>query len=146
MKEIKLTQGKVALVDDDDFEYLNQWKWHARKDCNTYYARRTKNRIPLYMHHDIIGKPIKGIVTDHIDGNGLNNQRYNLRHITHRQNGQNRHGKKTSQYVGVRLFRNKWESQITINGKSKYLGLFIKEKDAHEAYKKALDHLGESLI
>jgi hypothetical protein len=143
MKEIKLTQEKVALVDDEDFEYLSSFKWFAHKSFNTYYAVTTKKTIG--MHHFIIGKPPKGLVTDHIDGDGLNNQKSNLRHVSVRENGQNLHIQKTSKYTGATLHRGgKWMSQITINGKSKYLGLFDKEELAHLAYKKALVLLNTS--
>lgn len=146
MKEIKLTQGKVALVDDCDFEYLNQWKWYAHKSIrgvNLYYAKRNSkelNRKTIFMHHVVIGKPSSGLVTDHIDGNGLNNQRNNLRIVTQRVNSQNNHNTQTSSFVGVTFHKQtkKWQAQIKINGKSKYLGLFNKEEDAHLRYKKEI--------
>ena len=82
MKRIVLTQGKYALVDDEDFERLNQFKWCVMKGLRTIYAYRKSPMIKgkqdtIYMHHEIIGKPQKGFVADHIDGNGLRNTKNN---------------------------------------------------------------------
>lgn len=97
MKEIKLTQGEVALVDDEDYEYLNQFKWHLNR-CNKnriiYAVRKGKQinkirRSPICMHR-IIMNTLKGMEVDHIDHNGLNNQKSNLRNCTHSQNGMNK--------------------------------------------------------
>jgi len=153
MKQIQLTQGKTAKVDDCDFDRLNQVKWYALKVKNTFYAARKltidgkKNTI--LMHHIVIGFPPKGLETDHKDGSGLNNQKENLRHITHRQNLQNlKHVKKSSEYPGVYWdkSRKKWNARIKINGKSKNLGRFTTELAAFAAYKKAVNELGEELL
>lgn len=104
MKEISLTQEKVALVDDDLYEELNQFKWHAHKMRNTLYAVRHSPTINgkrpiIRMHHEIIGVPPTGFMTDHENGCGTDNQRENLRHVTNRQNQQNlKNKKKTSKY------------------------------------------------
>ena len=89
-KEISLTQGQVALVDDFDFEFLNQWKWYAQKDQRTFYARRWAGcaggkQIVVRMHNLILPSPV-GFETDHRDRNGLNNQRHNLRSVRHVSN------------------------------------------------------------
>ena len=84
MKEIILTQGQVALVDDEDFEYLNQWKWCAIKSRKTYYTTRTiyiPCKMTVIMHRIIMNTPLD-MTVDHIDHNGLNNQKYNLRICT----------------------------------------------------------------
>lgn len=123
-KKIPLTQGKFALVDDEDFEYLSQWKWHASKYSNSYYACRTINSNKVLMHRFILNAQ-KELEVDHIDGNGLNNQKLNLRIVTHSRNMQNRknNSNNKSGYKGV--FFNKrekrWMSQIGENGKKKHL-------------------------
>src|SRR5260370_40767547 len=81
MGEIPLTKGKVALVDDEDFEWLNQWNWYASEDRNTFYAVRTDystgKRVRIYMHRFIIAGG-KGQEIDHKNGNGRDNQRLNF--------------------------------------------------------------------
>lgn len=154
MKEIQLTQGKVALVDDDLYEKLNQFKWFAHKGGNTYYVQRNSPKIngkqrTIFMHHEVIGRPPAGKISDHEDGNGCNNQRYNLRHATSRQNSQNlKNIKKTSKYPGVSWNKEvtKWAAMIQINGKLKCLGRFTDELAAFEAYKKAVEQLGERML
>ena len=153
MREIQLTQGKVAQVDDEDFEELNQFKWCAGKYGKMHYAMRQsatlngKRRI-IRMHYAIVGK-LPDLEIDHIDGNGLNNQKSNLRFVTHRQNGQNnKNAIKTSQYPGVCLDkrRNKWIAQIQINGANKFLGYFTSEINAFNTYRKAVNVIGEQVI
>jgi len=154
MKEIFLTQGKVALVDDGMFEELNQRKWYAHKEYNTFYAIRQSPQIKgkrclIYMHHAIIGFPPKGFETDHKNGVGLDNQRHNLRFVTCRQNQQNRKNqKKTSQYSGVYWDkdRQKWVAQIRINGIKKKLGHFKIEREAFEIYCQAVEAIGEKVL
>ena len=154
MKEIQLTQGQVALVDDDIFEELNQFKWCVVKDRKIFYAHRqlpTVNgkRCKIKMHHAIIGKPPKGYETDHKNGQGLDNQRHNLRHVTHRENCQNRKNQESSsQYPGIywKKDEKKWIAQIQINGKSNSLGCFVDELEAFKIYKQAVEALGEKII
>lgn len=140
MKEIPLTQGQVALVDDEDYEFLNQWKWHAQKGLNTYYATRTINRKitkgewkceSMKMHRAIL-KPPDNMVVDHINHNGLDNRKENLRIVTHRENHWNRlHQRK---YIGVQLIDGGYHAVIRINGMRKYIGRFKTQEDAHSAY------------
>jgi len=140
-KEIQLTQGKVAIVDDEDFEYLNQWKWYA----NNNYAIRSftvsKSKVLRISMHREIMKPQKGFVIDHLDGNGLNNQKNNLRICTNSQNLMNRvkNINNTSGYKGVRLHNlsKKWRAQIWLNSKYYHIGLFNDIKDAARAYNEA---------
>lgn len=142
MKEILLTQGKVALVDDEDYFELNRYKWCAHKNNNVYYAERVVNKHTILMHRIIMNTPV-GYDTDHMDGDGLNNQRNNLRIVTHRVNGQNLHITQTSNYPGVSLhsMSNKWRARLRINGKEIHLGLFLTEKSAYDAYCKACEEL-----
>jgi hypothetical protein len=139
MREIPLSKGLVAIVDDDDFEALSQSNWYAKKEGRTYYAYKTER-----MHSLILRAP-RGMSVDHLDGNGLNNQKSNLRVVTHRVNCQNKHSPKSSIYPGVswRKDRKKWAAKISIGGKGKYLGQFDNEVDAARAYVRACEELLE---
>jgi hypothetical protein len=141
MKEITLTQGKVALVDDEDYNYLNALKWHAHNDGYNFYAVHTyadstgDYRGAMRMHRKIV--PAKqGEDVDHIDGNGLNNQKYNLRITTHRQNCQNHHRVTSSVYPGVcwKKDSRKWQASIKLNGDKIHLGLSTDEFTAFKMY------------
>ena len=153
MKEISLTQGKVALVDDGDFERLSQFRWCADKGSKTYYAASTflvnGKSCKVRMHSEIIGKASKGIEIDHRDGNGLNNQKHNLRFATRRQNLQNiKNISKVSRFPGVCWDKSNknWVARIRINGGRKYLGRFASEAEAFNAYRFAVESLGEKMI
>lgn len=144
MKLIKLTQGKVALVDDEDYDYLMQFRWCAAKNYNTYYALRSvkknyKNKT-FSMHQYIMDTP-SGMQVDHIDHDGLNNQKSNLRLCTHKQNCQNRnvlYCAKTSRYRGVSIINGKYiYATIWINNKTTILGKFNTEEEAAHAYDEA---------
>ncbi len=153
MKEIKLSQGKVALVDDEDFEYLNQFKWFAHKARGIYYADRHSprshyKRTFIRMHREILKLKDSRIMVDHINHNGLDNRRENLRSCTNQQNGMNRKSVKnsSSEFKGVswHSVNKNWLVQIQ-KGKDKfYLGYFSSETDAARAYnKKAQELFGE---
>ena len=155
MKKIKLTQGKYALVDDEDFEELNKHKWYFQKRSINKNSRLKPLRIgcakrgimsgdkqtQISMHQVIMNTPV-GMATDHIDGNQLNNQKSNLRICTFSQNSQNRgrdrDGK--SGYKGVTIkTRGHCKgiiAQIGINGKQKYIGSFSRVIEAAKAYNK----------
>ena len=92
MKEIPLNRGMAALVDDADFLELSKIKWSIKKGCNTYYAQHTSYgplKSTTTLMHRIIMKTPAGMDTDHINGNGLDNRRVNLRIVTHKENMQN---------------------------------------------------------
>lgn len=150
MKTIILNKGLTTMVDDEDFEMLNKYKWNAVKDGSTHYATRidyTSGKAKtIKMHREIMKTPI-GLQTDHINGDGLYNCKSNLRIVTARQNSQNKHMNKTSEYVGVSWHKGdkKWQAHIHIK-KLKYLGSFNSEIDAHNAYLKALSEIGEVFI
>jgi len=129
MKLIPLTQNKFATVDDEDFDYLNQWKWY----CNNYgYAVRdirvTSKIKKIILMHRVINKTPLEFETDHIDRNPLNNQKKNLRTVTSSQNKMNKGKRKdnTSGYKGITWNKkaHKWQAQIELNGKGIYLGLY----------------------
>jgi hypothetical protein len=146
---IRLTQGKFAIVDDEDFELASQYIWYAKKDKNTYYARRNVTRnseCKLSSLHNLIMGSNK--MTDHINGNGLDDRKINLRHCTNAENSQNsRPAKnKSSKFKGVSYFRHckRFSSQIRINGTPIVIGYFINELDAAKAYdEEARKHFGE---
>lgn len=149
MKEIKLTQGKVALVDDEDFEFLNQFKWRAHKGKNTFYAVRSIKKDMEWMHRVILNISDSKIFADHRDHDGLNNQKYNLRTCSGSQNNANqvKQKKQTSSiYKGVYYCKitNKWCAQIQKNSKTIVIGRFITEIEAATARnEKAIELFGE---
>ena len=144
MKEILLSQGRVALVDDDMFEYLNQWKWYCN---NGGYATRNStglHRTIIRMHREIMNTP-NGMETDHINGNSLDNRKENLRVCTHSENMHNRKVRThiSSGYKGVHWHRHnkKWEAYIRIHSKRIFLGYFSDPAEAAHAYDKAAKNL-----
>lgn len=151
MKEIQITKGMVALVDDEDFEKVNKRRWCARQDGAMFYATAF-NRIngkqrATKMHRYLLGNPPMGKVYDHLNGNTLDNRRENLIIVTRRQNCQNLHIKKSSRYPGVYWHKTngKWQVRIRIGNKRPSLGYFTDEEKAFEAYKKALAEVGEKI-
>lgn len=141
MKLIPLTQGKFAQVDDEDYDYLMQWKWYAIPKRRTTYARSSETlKSPSIRMHRLIMKPPPELQVDHIDGNGLNNQKSNLRWATHSQNQFNRKSRMgSSRYKGVYFHRiaKKWVAMISENAKRKWIGTFETEEAAAEAYNRA---------
>jgi len=151
MKTIPLNHGKVAIVDDEDFEYLSKFKWyaHCRKtnSHDYYYAARFDKLLgrPVFMHRHIL-KPSKKMKVDHVDGNGLDNRKQNIRICTHAQNMANRRKfcKSSSKFKGVYRHKNKWAACIGINNKTKHIGVFSTEEEAHSEYmKKAKQVFGD---
>jgi hypothetical protein len=148
MKKIKLTQNKFALVDDEDYEKLNQYSWYAEKGRYTYYAARTDKLKKKIRIHRFIMNPTSNLQIDHINGNGLDNRKENLRICTHQQNQYNKKLSKnnSSGIKGVHWdkSRNKWRAKIKINNKEKYLGRFKDRIEAKEVYTKfAKQYFGE---
>ena len=151
MPEIALTQGMSAVVDAEDLDYLNQWKWHLQRVEKLSYAVRA-NAVEgeprgILMHRQILGDP-KGRQVDHKDGDGLNNRRSNLRFCTHQQNHFNLRNQinTSSVYKGVHWSKNKrkWRAGLRMNGKFKHIGYFEGETQAALAYNRvALDYFGE---
>jgi hypothetical protein len=152
MREIPLTQGQVAIVDDGDYDLLSQWKWYAAwDDANRYfYAVRTvrteKGPRAMPMHRLLMGLEYgdKRHV-DHVDGITLNNRRANLQIVTNRQNCQNKRMHREGKLVGASFHNGKWVARIWIGRKQIWLGYFPTEQAAHEAYLQAVDNLQETL-
>lgn len=132
MRFIKLTKGKYAMVDDEDYEYLNQWKWqlsspgYATRDQQVSWENKKQIKRKILLHRVIMDCPESKEV-DHIDGNRINNQKINLRVCTHQQNAWNqtklfKHN--TSGITGVYFnkLRQRWYAQIKVNGKTISLG------------------------
>ena len=143
---IPLTQGLYALIDGEDYEWLNRWKWHAQRAKNDIcYAVRLERKISM---HRIITNAPKNKQVDHINHNGLDNRRCNLRICTNSQNSQSRRLSlnKTSKYKGVMWDKRckKWYVQITCFYKQAYLGRYDNEIEAAKTYdKKAKELFGE---
>lgn len=139
-KTIPLTQGQVALVDDEDYRWLTAMgPWCAHKDGNTYYARRRNGQRTDNMHRVIMEQNDPKVQVDHEDRNGLNNQRHNLRVATNTQNQYNtgKQRNNTSGYKGVCWHKGagRWQAEIqTASGRRVYLGLFDDVLDAAAAH------------
>jgi hypothetical protein len=151
---IPLTRGEFALADAEDYSRLSRYTWFAegtRKNC---YAVRKENGKSIKMHRQITNAP-DHLVVDHIDHNGLNNQKKNLRLCTFAENCRNLKGRslnyardrrKTSEYKGVHWHRRlkKWAAQITCNNNTYHLGYFHDEIEAALAYdQKAAELFGQ---
>lgn len=131
MKRIKLTQEKFALVDDIDYEWLNQYKWSLHKNG-------ARNWRQGFMHHLLLER-LPGFLNDHEDGDNLNNQRYNLRYATRRENRANSkvQSDNKSGLKGVRLHGKKWQAYIYSGGHQINLGYYLTKEKAALAYNKA---------
>jgi len=165
VRGIPLTQGKIAIVDDEDYEWLMQWKWGARHDAWNCYASRTAypngrngtegrnhSNITVNMHREIMGcKPKDGIIVDHINRNCLDNRKVNLRIAAPSINGYNcrMHRDNSSGYRGVFWHKKsrKWMAQFLYHGEHIYCGSFNNLLDAVFAYDCAIiKYRGEDAI
>ncbi len=146
-KLIPLTKGKFAIVDGEDYEELNQYKWCANKSGRTYYAIRRKGSKWIRMHRQILKAP-PHLVCDHVDHDGLNNRKVNLRLCTQVQNCRNRRPRKggTSKYIGVIFDKQtrSFSAKIGVNHKKIWLGRFKSEDEAARVRdRKAIEVHGE---
>jgi hypothetical protein len=144
MKCIELTRGKVAIVDDGDFEYLAQWRWfcsvkgYAVRSTYPDGPRNWKNIKTVWMHREIL-KPRDEFETDHINGNKLDNRRCNLREVDDVQQNWNKGARKTNKLgvKGVHLRHGKYLVRIGIGTQNKQVGLFNTLEEAKAAYNRA---------
>ncbi len=139
MKQIPLTKGMFALVDDDMYDYLMQWKWHVSQGTSTWYAERTENGQRFKMHRVIMNVP-KGMDTDHINHNGLDNRIENLRICTRREHCHTIRPK-AGRYKGVTFCKRntKWHARIFLHRRrATHLGFYEDAANAARAYDAAV--------
>lgn len=147
MKKIELTRGLCAIVDDEDYEMLSKYSWYAHRSGHTYYAGRAvrkddkdckKSRVFM---HNVLLKTKEGQVVDHVNHDGMDNRKENLRSVTPMQNCWNRLKRKTdgmtSRYMGVTKRKDRWRAEIQSHGRNFYLGSYETEEEARDAYQRA---------
>ena len=144
-RRIPLTQGKFAIVDPEDYDELARYKWFAMRSRRGFYAIRmvkpnhgNGTRKKIRMHRAILDVP-QGKFIDHINHNGLDNRKANLRIVTNLQNSWNKRKQKgnySSQYKGVSWSKRvgKWHTEIYCRGTKIFIGYFDDEKKAARAY------------
>ena len=149
MKQIPLTRGQFAIVDDEDYDYLNQFKWHVFRNANgDFYAKRNirteTGRRNQYMARLLMNEPV-GKLVDHENHDTLDNRKCNLRVCNAKQNQQN--GKKPKgkcRYKGIKRNYRGWQAYVTLDKKRVALGTFGTELEAALAYDAAaIKHYGE---
>jgi hypothetical protein len=142
MKNIPLTQGKVAIVDDEDYEHLRKFKWMALGNARKYAARTVRDPIQraVFIHRIVMGNP-DGMQVDHINGDTMDNRKENLRICTRQQNACNRKLNKNSAsgVKGVTWHKRDlvWVAHIRVKTKGIHLGNFRNLDDARSAYEAA---------
>jgi hypothetical protein len=147
MRELVLSNGLITLVDEEDFYWLNQWRWHALVIKNKTYAIRSRknNHLGLssraYLHRIIMRIEDPNIIIDHKDGDCLNNQKLNLRCCSKAENNRNTssHKDSVSSYLGVTFNTEKhrekrWQAQLQHDGKRILSKRFLTEEEAAKAY------------
>ena len=138
MKHIPLTRGKFAIVDDEDYYILSRVKWNCDRARGRFYAIMSQKRNGKWvrMHNVILWKP-SHLFVDHINGDGLDNRRSNLRVVTHQQNMWNRKVNKNNKsgYTGViwNAYKKKWAAYARVDGKMTEFGLFDTKEEAAKA-------------
>lgn len=139
-KAMPLNKGVFTIVDESDYEWLSRWKWYLAEKG---YAKRSAAKSEgighsaFFMHRIILNTP-KGLMSDHINRNKLDNRRCNLRIVTHQQNGWNSGTKcnHTSKYKGVNFHKKsgKWQARIKLNRQETYIGIYETPEAAAMAY------------
>lgn len=145
-KELPLTKGYVAIVDDEDYEWLNQWSWCANESGYNVYGRRKSKGKGYDLHREILGVTDGCIDVDHINHDTLDNRKCNLRKSTRSQNQANKRPMKgcKSRFKGVYPRKDNFRVKIRVNGEIIHIGMFTTEEEAALAYNRAAKkHFGE---
>jgi hypothetical protein len=153
MKKIPLTRGHFALVDNEDYKSLIKMKWYSTPGVNTFYAKTLiilkgeprKSRYKMKQMHRLIMNPPDNMQIDHINHNGLDNRKENLRLVTSRGNHLNRLNPNKCGYPGLTKSWKKYRAQININGKKKHLGVFKTPEEAYAKYMEAFNNIENKL-
>lgn len=142
MRRIELTKGLSTLIADEDYKEVSKYSWYAHKGRHTFYAaRRGAGKVFIYLHRFLLSAQPNELV-DHVNGDGLDNRRQNLRTCSMSQNSGNQHRLRTDNTSGYRgVHQDKrdgsWIAQIRGGGKVRHLGTFKNAKDAAKAYNEA---------
>ena len=154
IRYIPLTHGLYAIVDAQDYERLNRHKWHARLDKRSknvyaarahYYRENGKRCCRMILMHREIMNPPDGMVVDHINGNGINNRRCNMRTCTQFENTHNARPRTDgkSRFIGVVPYKGKWRARVNCKGRRHHVGTFTDQVEAARARdRKALELFG----
>lgn len=140
MRRIELTANRFALVDDEDYERVNQFLWQAQVRPNNCYARRGKmikgKRVNIWLHRFVLGITDDSIRVDHKNGNGLDCQKHNLREATKQQNALNTDVivREDVPYRGVGKHGKRWRARTCDNGLYIHLGTYDTQEQAAQAY------------
>lgn len=142
VKTIYMKNGVPILIDVEDYAWASNYRWRAKTSGKNIYAGRDGKRVggkrPFFLMHRVILGLKKGEMADHINGNGLDNRRCNLRKCTRTENARNQHARRgVSQYKGICRDRGKWYARIQVDGKRASLGRFSDEVEAAKAYNMA---------
>ena len=142
-KEIELRPGFTVIIDDADYERVSKFRWNLHKTPKNYYAYRNERngswRRRQLIHHFLLGTETSDTLIDHVNGNGLDNRRENLRICSKKENCRNtpKRCNNTSGYKGVGKCGKKWRAMIGVDGKRTHLGVFENIIDAVKAYNDA---------
>lgn len=132
-RQIPLTRGYTAVVDEEDYADLMQHKWQASDSAGGVYARRTTRGVPpAYMHRSIMGATEPSVVVDHINGDTLDNRRSNLQVVTQKQNTENRR-RRSGRGVSFYKPTGKWRAYLTDYYQQMHLGYFNTKEEAENA-------------
>ena len=155
MAEINLSQGKVAIVDDNVYELVFCYRWHCSSKGYAQHNYREEGRTkPVKMHMfiwELVNGDIpEGMQIDHINGNRLDNRLCNLRIVSQRKNQQNRKCHREGRLPGTKKCKdnktNPWSARIQVSGRQTHLGVFPTEQEAHERYLEELRKIGEQHV